>query len=125
MFSKGRNELLVVECATSATGGDKVHKLVGRSLRISNAVRRVLEKDTPNVRAVFAFSVPKSQVPPAARGALHDNGAGLLAKEDALELLDMLEKGRTAKEISEKIDRLFDDETSQSRVGVRRTRCAL
>jgi hypothetical protein len=124
MFSKERNELLIVECTTTATGGDKVHKLVGRSLRVGDAVRCAFEKDTPNVRAVFAFSVPRSQVPPAARGALRDNGAGLLAKEDALELLDMLEKGRTANEISERIDRLFDDDIPRSPVRARRTRRA-
>lgn len=108
-YSTTRNEILVVESTIVATGGDKVHKLVGRTLALRDRLNEEMKRDAPPVRALLALPVPRTQVPPATKGALRDNGAGLLSRDEALGLLDLMSAGEPPEKVDAVIDRLFTD----------------
>jgi hypothetical protein len=110
-YHRRRNEFLVVECTIGHTGGDKIHKLVGRSLLLNDWLKDVYGSDVPMVRPVLAVAIPESQVPPATLGALRENGAALLSLDRAQALLKALDSGQSPEEVDEMLDRLFAPRT--------------
>lgn len=106
-FSRMDDLCLVVECKTDWTKDSKINTLVGRA----NAMAEHLNDGSgskPRVRAVLAMSRPRHETPPAILENLRANGAGLLTLDDANELLDMMARGLTEKEVLARFEKVFD-----------------
>ena len=107
-FSRTDDVCLVVECKTEWTKDSKINTLVGRSKAMAEHLKGGAERGSTSVRTLLAVSRPRHETPPAILENLKLNGAGLLTLDDANELLDMMARGLTEKEVISRFEKTFE-----------------
>ncbi len=118
VFSREDTKCLVVECKTEWTKDSRINTLVGRANAMTERLKAASPAEHPWTRAVLAVSCPRVEVPNAIRENLRLNRAGLLAVDDATDLIDMMVKGFPEKEVMERFEKVFSYDGTTTFVGV-------
>jgi hypothetical protein len=118
-WNAAKNDLLIVEVTTGVIGSDKVNKLAGRTQKARNRLQDVLGALAPPARAVLATGHQGRDLAPAAAASLQENGAGVLGRDIAMRLLDMIRQGCTIEEVDKIFEGVFPGSHRRKRGGRR------
>jgi len=114
-FREDDGEVLVVECTTEQCGDSKVNKLRGRMEDVRAELEKSFGQSGPRARSLLAIGCPKHQIAAAIRAAAKANQTGLMSQTDSMELLDMIARGQSRREVRERFESLFGENPSYAR----------
>jgi Holliday junction resolvase len=107
-FSGHNSECLVVECKTDWLSEAKINTLVGRANAVAHVLERESTADAVRTRALLVVARPRHETPRAVTDAVRRNRAGLMALDDATDLLEMVEQRLPLKVVRDRFEGLFE-----------------